>query len=169
MDVSLKFVGHTDSDRLFEVARIHRASPNMDVVLVYPTPDGREIPSLKTLFANERHGLADRLAENVYIVLVGPLTEPYLRSPALMEQVAFSSQPLSSPLEASKDFIWSCPHPGIKGLGSVNESAREIEELKEALRHFLHEKDIPLQAAQHLIKTLENEQTLERLRQREAS
>lgn len=102
--------------RLFETACIYRVYPTLDFVLVFPTEDGLEIPELKAAAAGDGNSPYPLLAHNYILVVVGSLPDSYLRCPALMERIRFSSRPLSPQdpgLDSSKQVIWSCPYPGI--------------------------------------------------------
>jgi hypothetical protein len=102
--------------RLFETACIYRVYPTLDFILVFPTEDGLEIPELKAAAFRDGNSPYPLLAHNYVIVVVGSLPDSYLRSPALMERIRFSSRPLSLQdpgLDNSRQVIWSCPYPGI--------------------------------------------------------
>ena len=116
MSEQARIFTHTGIDRLLETTEIHRISPEFDVLLVYPTEDGREIPDLKIAASRDSGEVGPLLAPNYAVVLAGPLPESYLRSPALMERVRFLDRPYDHEnrgRDNSRHVIWSCPYPGI--------------------------------------------------------
>lgn len=116
MSSQIKFLGHTVLHKLLCTSEVYRINPNFDVLLVYPTESGFELPGLKLAASRDRKEIGSLLAHDYAIVLVGPLPESYLCSPALMSRIKFLDRPYDpedKSLENKEHVIWRCPYPGI--------------------------------------------------------